>query len=528
MAKSRKSKVTHTHAQHSKLTYARRFACDVLRATRKRKGYVREIFSAERYRAFDEALRSEKDAIQEFSFAEAICVGVTACLGTLDELIDRNLNSPRDIKPRLRDALRISAWEMLFSTREDYAVVHQGVELARHVAPRAAGLANAVLRKMARDAKNFPWGDPQADMAVLARSGGMPLWLTQRFVDAYGIDTTRRMLSALLLPPPIYSVYVPDIDCEKGGDACAADRRLHDLESAEGAARGEEGQDLQLELVLEAAACDAKGQDLQPEPAEEDDLELHSRPSFASDLAAQCVASLVPLDGSVLEIGSGRGTKTALMQVRSLRERGHGADIHALDVHAFKRDILEKRLQDLGLPPVKTYTGDGRRLDEVDGLPPAFDAVFLDAPCSGTGTFRRHPEGRWRLTEKDVKSLVSLQGELLASAAGRVACGGTLLYSTCSVLPEENEEVVRAFLNSEAGAAFTWWVPSDAHLHASGRHVMREGFFGTPPALCTLPVSGEADGHFAAVLVRKRSDGSFNPIPEPSYAVDDSWIVCEF
>ncbi len=525
MAKNRKSKVA--CARRSKLTYARRFACDVLRATRERKGYVREIFDAERGRAFDDASLSEGDAFhREFSFAEAICMGVTACLGTLDELVDRNLNSPRDVKPRLRDALRISAWEMLFSTREDYAVVCQGVELARHVAPKAAGLANAVLRKMAVDAKDFPWGDAETDVAALARSGGMPLWLTRRFADVHGMEATRGMLDAMLAPAPVYLVEVPGVDYEKACDELMAGLRPH------------------APKPFEAAACDAQGQGLQLELVKPDGPDPHALSSFASDAAAQHVAGFVPLYGNVLEIGSGRGTKTALMQMRSLRERGHGADIHALDVHAFKRDVLRKRLQDLGLPPVKTYTGDGRRLDEVDGLPPFFDAVFVDAPCSGTGTFRRHPEGRWRLTEKDVESLVSLQGELLACAAGRVVRGGTLVYSTCSVLPEENERIVRAFLDSEPGASFTQMLLDDNYKTpverpAQGEDARRArkdqdmraiaGLYSWGPShlelpLCcerdcqysqpnwyttrdgsfySLPAEGGSDGHFAAVFVRE-------------------------
>ena len=409
----------------STASFARRFACGVLRATREREGYVREIFDA---RKAELAGRGQAPDARELDFARAICIGVTACLGTLDELIDRNLDSPRDVKPKLRDALRISAWEMLFSRREDYAVVDQGVELARFVAPRAAGLANAVLRKMARDAKGFPWGDVAADMAALSRAGGMPEWLTRRLADAYGLEDARAMLAALLEAAPVYTVSAP-------------------------------------------------------------------RGHIASDLAAQHVAGLVPLSGSVLEVGAGRGTKTALMQLRSLDERGRGADIHALDVHAFKGELLHGRLVGLGLPDVETHVGDGRRLDEVGGLPSLFDAVLVDAPCSGTGTFRRHPEGRWRLAPEDVDSLVSLQGALLASAAGRVACGGTLLYSTCSVLPAENEGVVRAFLVGAAGATFTR-MPLPGDFAEPNWRTTGEGAFQS------LPAAGRSDGHFAAAFTR--------------------------
>ena len=476
--KNSRTKRALSKAARKEATFARRFAWEVLEKVRERDGYVREIFNAERGKAFEKASRSERDVCREFAFAEAVCIGVTACLGTLDELIDRNLNSPRDVKPKLRGALRISAWEMLFAEHADYVVVDQGVELARYAAPRAAGLANAVLRKMARDAKDFPWGDSKTDAATLARSGGMPEWLTRRLVDAYGMEATRDMLDAMLGQAPVYLVDVPG--------------------AGRGTISGElmPGRLLQGRGPLETAACCAEGQSRQLELVKPDGPDPRAVVSFASDAAAQHVAGLVPLAGSVLEVGAGRGTKTALMQMRSLEERGRGADIHALDVHEFKRDVLRKRLQDLGLPPVKTYTGDGRRLDEVDGLPPAFDAVFVDAPCSGTGTFRRHPEGRWRLAPKDVESLVSLQGELLASAAGRVVSGGTLVYSTCSVLPEENEGVVRAFLGSGAGAGFAQVLLDDC-FHEPNWRITRDGSFQS------LPAKGRSDGHFAAVFTRR-------------------------
>ncbi len=465
----------------SKLTFARRFAYDVLRATRERDGYVREIFNAAEAPLYSQGRLPDA---REIEFARAISFGVTSCLGTLDELIDRNLNSPRDVKPKLRDALRISAWEMLFSTREDYAVVDQGVELARHAAPPAAGLANAVLRKMARDAKGFPWGDPETDMAALARSVGMPLWLTQEMMESCG-PVAARMLEAMLWPAPFYSIQAcPDGRFDaRGGEGEGGE----DGEGGEGGAcpdaGGRGGRYVQLSFD--------RPEDGAPPP----------RTEIVSDLAARYVASIVPLEGAVLEVGAGRGTKTALMQLRAASEYGHGADIHALDVHGFKRALLHERLEKLGLPDVKAYVGDGRRLDEVDGLPPLFNAVLVDAPCSGTGTFRRHPEGRWRLSPGDVESLVALQGELLAAASARVAKGGVLVYSTCSVLPQENEEVVRAFLAGETGAGFSQLELSDEGFSQPNWRITREGAFQSTPAM------GCSDGHFAAAFVRGGAGG---------------------
>ena len=91
------------------------------------------------------------------------------------------------------------------------------------------------------------------------------------------------------------------------------------------------------------------------------------------------------------------------------------------------------------------------------GEPVKFDTVFIDAPCSGTGTMRRHPEIPWRLTEKDVTvELPKLQLTMLKEAAARVAAGGELIYATCSVFDEENTQVVEAFLNSPEAPVLAW------------------------------------------------------------------------
>jgi 16S rRNA (cytosine967-C5)-methyltransferase len=120
----------------------------------------------------------------------------------------------------------------------------------------------------------------------------------------------------------------------------------------------------------------------------------------------------------------------------------------------------------------------------------AGDAVLLDAPCTGTGTLRRHPDGRWRVTPDDLEALVRLQDELLAASAELVRPGGLLVYSTCSLEREENELRVEQFLAARSGWALEATNAVDASvLDASGR-------------LCVLPERHGVDGAFAARLRR--------------------------
>lgn len=392
----------------SKATPARLLALKLTREVRNRDAYLRELVSSAR--------ETTRLPPEEFDFAQVLAFGVVMCRGTLDEAVNRSLSSPRDVKPKVRDALRISAYELLFLHKAEHVVVDQGVELVRCVTPRAAGFANAVLHKMARDARDFPWGDVNTDDVAWARSFGMPLWLAQHLADEYGREQATAIMEADLHPAPRY---------------------------------------------------------LRDNPFDP------SNP-FACDLSAQHVADLVPLDGTILEIGAGRGTKTMLLESRAFEALGHTVPIHAVELHEYRARLHAERMQQAGIEDVMSLAGDACALDAIDGILPHYDAVLLDAPCSGTGTMRRHPEIRWNLTPDDVAELAALQRALLDEAARYVIPGGTLVYATCSILGEENQQVVDGFLAAQPQGAWQLGVGSFA----------------------SLPTLDGPDGHFAAVLQR--------------------------
>ena len=408
-----------------KLTPARKAAVQLVREVRERDAYARELIDARR--------GSWRDSQEDFDYMQVLVFGVVMCAGTLDELINRNLNSLKDIKDDVRDALRISAYELIYLHKPDHVVVDQGVEMVRLVARKAAGLANAVLRKMAADAQGFPWGDKDTEHTAFARFYGVQQWFCDSLLMQYGIQATEDMLEAFLAPAPTYMVDNPYLPGAR----------------------------------------------------------------FAADLASQQVASMVPVDGTVLEIGAGRGTKTMLMQRNAYAWYRQPAVIHTVDVHAFKADILRQRMAEQHVPGVYTHVGDATDLDSVQGLPQSFDAVFIDAPCSGTGTLRRHPEIRWSLKKRDVSALAAIQLGMLKSAAGYVVRGGVMVYATCSILRRENDEVVASFLKSAQGKGFEI-VECAPAFEEFDDCVTDAGFFQS------LPAKGGPDGHFAVILKRIR------------------------
>ena len=160
--------------------------------------------------------------------------------------------------------------------------------------------------------------------------------------------------------------------------------------------------------------------------------------------------------------------------------------------------MLAERLQRHGVPGVHILIGDATDFSAIKGAPAegTVDAVLVDAPCSGLGTLRRHPEKRWRVHPADIDSLATLGLKLLSEAARLVRRGGFVVYSTCTLAEMENAGVVRAFLESEDGSAFLVDSVAGGVPEAWQRFVTEEGFFRS------LPLTDGPDGHFAARLVR--------------------------
>lgn len=413
------------------LSPARIAACSIGREVRERDAFVSEVIPG--------VLAQMEGISQEDStFATKIARGVTATLGTLDEFIDRNLNSPDDIQDDVRDALRVSAYELLFLGKADYAAVDQGVELVCSVAPKAGGLANAVLRKMAKSAKAFPFGRPNLSLQVLARSQAFPLWLAKRLMNEMGLEKATTFMRACNADAPVHIA----VNAIKGNE-----EEIVEVFDQAGSL---------LTPVDDVPGCYLVGNARVLAKSEVRAL-FDQGQVLVSDASAQAVAALACPDHDIeayLEIGSGRGTKTILLQSDAVRAFGRTMPMVSVDDHGFKAEILSKRTKAYGIESVRPVKADGRKLSTL--MPEAsFDAVLLDAPCSGLGTLRRHPEIRWRLTESDVTSLAAVELDMLIEAAKMVKPGGMLTYATCTVLREENEQVVERFLKTKLGESFT-------------------------------------------------------------------------
>ncbi len=479
----------------SRVSPARHAAYRALRTIDDRDAFAQDVIAKDIDRS--DIPRSDK------AFATRLVLGVVSTKGSLDIILDRCLKSPKDVKRDVRCALRISIYEIIFLDKQAHAAVDQGVELVGSIAPRAKGLANHVLRKVISMRSAFPFGDPDSSIDALALKEGFPAWLVAYLISVYGKDEARSFMRASNEPAVVYVVINP----LKHG----ASDLVHEA--------AEHGVAMQPVFVygIEVPGC----------------FELADRRSAAdpfilkaieqgriciSDASAQMVAHIVssaavasfrdshPLasdegianEMSFLELCAGRATKTVLLQSDLYRMLGAQIkDFIALDNIPFKIGILEERADRYGI-----HVGDAICADATDLLSvfsdKRFDCVFLDSPCTGLGTLRRHPEIRWRISPESIEGASALDSRLLASAAAVVREGGVLAYATCTITPEENEQAILSFLKSDIGSDFRI-VSIDGIIGDRGHESddAKRGLFFQPPLASHGP-----DSHFCCVLRR--------------------------
>ncbi|HEX6909977.1 MAG TPA: 16S rRNA (cytosine(967)-C(5))-methyltransferase RsmB [Longimicrobium sp.] len=396
---------------------------------------------------------------RERAWTQELVYGTFRLRGRIDHVLNQFARDGVDsLHPEVLDVLRLGAYQLLeMGSVPAYAAVSQSVELVRMAGvPRAAGLVNGILQNMQRRPQ-FSFPDFHHDpVAHLETWGSHPGWLVQRWIARWGREDARALVEADNLRPELYIRPL-------GVTMDEARARLGEAEI------GSEPVDFapdSLRILPPATAAQA----------------LAAVPAVVQDPAAALVVRYadVTRGSTVLDVAAAPGGKALGLAERAAR-------VVAADLSARRmRRVVENA----------DRVGRADRLGAVvaDGRRPPFrpvDAVLLDAPCTGTGTFRRHPDGRWRVTEDDVESLARLQDGLLAAAAGLVKPGGLLVYSTCSLEREENELRVETFLAGRPG----WRLEPPAG-------VLDAALLDEAGQLCVLPQRQGVDGAFAARLRR--------------------------
>ena len=399
-----------------------------------------------------------------------LAYGTTAWQGRLDWTLARLVDRPlARLDPPIRAALRLGLYQLFHLDRVPaHAAVDATVRAARRHAGRSgAGLVNAVLRRAAREGERpLPRGK---DLAVrLAVEWSHPEWLVHRWLDEIGEEAAARRLAAdNEAAPTVLRIDPRETTREEALRALAA--RGLDVAPTTYAPHGIVFRDPLARLGREEGAAQRLGFRLTPQ-------------GEASQLVAELLAAAP--DERVLDACAAPGGKTG---VSAERQCGRGLLV-AADVSLAGLRIARSRA---AATAVLAVVADGTTPPFRDAT---FDAALVDAPCSGLGTLRAHPEIRWRRHPDDLARHGALQATLLARTAACVRPGGRLVYATCTLAHEENEDVVARFLAEHAS-----WRRTDAAAFlppAAAPLVDADG------ALRTAPERDGLDGFFAVRLER--------------------------
>ena len=420
---------------------------------------------------------------RERRFINGLVYGVIRWQGQLDWVLDRFINPRFQLNARHRNILRLGAFQLLhLDGIPAHAAIFETVQLAashprQNKSRKTAGFINAVLRTVQREGATLTYPPLDTNPTEhIAFSLSYPTWLVKRWIETHGVSWTLAFCRASNQIAPL---------------ALRVNTRLTKREEVcqSLAASGIAATDSKVApdgITLEnraITAFDTAGKGTLKDILNREDI-------YVQDESAMLVAHLLSPENAayIVDLCAAPGGKTTHLS----HLMGNAGKIIAADVSAKKIALLEKNCRRLGADNVKTQMLDATKAD-LSFMKTA-DAVLIDAPCSGFGTLRRHPDIRWNKTLKQVHALSERQYSLLKNAAQHIKPGGILVYSTCSIEPIENEVVVQRFLTDFP--MYTVENAKDFLPDILPSVITPQGF------VQTLPHEHGVDGAFAARLRR--------------------------
>ena len=351
------------------------------------------------------------------ALASNICLGVLQNLAYCDHYIDLFSSSPSKIEPKVRDILRCSVYQLLFMDKiPASAAVNEAVMLCKKLGySRAAGFCNAVLRKIAAAADTLPDIPEEGTAKHLSVKFSHPIWLAEYMINAHGYAFTEAFFAA--------DNTVSEITLQVNTLRTRSEELLSDLEAA--------GYNSRMHPWL--PDCIVTSGNVGSMPCFDDGL------FYVQDPAAKCAALAADLRPGmkVLDACAAPGGKSFAAAIAMKNE----GEIVSCDLSEKKIKLIESGAQRLGLDIINAFARDARQ--PVDD---SFDVVISDVPCSGYGVIRKKPDIRYKDPDER-RALPEIQSAILENQSAAVKPGGVLLYSTCTVFREENEDVVTAFLS---------------------------------------------------------------------------------
>lgn len=416
---------------------------------------------------------------QDAGLATELVYGTISRQATLDYWLSKFVSkglSKLDIW--VHQLLRLSAYQMLFLDRiPTHAAVNEAVTIAKRRGHSGiSGMVNGVLRSIDRNREELVLSNIQAatPVATIALRHSYPEWLVERWAASYGTETAEAICAAGN-DQPHASIRVNTV-------LAARDDRLRELLDS--------GIHAEPSAIAPSGIVVSGGGNL----ADTDGFRqgLWSLQDESSMLVAEVVAPKAGM--KVLDCCAAPGGKSAHMA--ELMD-GKGK-VWANDLHAHKRELIVAQTERLKLRNVEAVIGDAATLPERFAAE-SMDAVLLDAPCSGFGVIRRKPEIKWTKTEGDILEIAALQRQLLHHVSGLVRPGGTLVYSTCTMEKEENEQQIETFLQEHPEFSLDASWPEAVLHNLRNAGLIGESFDGQ---LQLLPQHFGSDGFYIARMVK--------------------------
>lgn len=335
----------------------------------------------------------------------------------LSRFLRKKLTSHSD---SLLTVLRMGCFQLLPECNiPHYAAVNETVNLAKKYTPGAEALVNAVLKNIAKQVDQLTFEELRSDpLNFLTQYYSYPIWFVRELLNYWPTGAVEKLLRTGNEPQPLVIRLKHD---QEGIRAYLAELQRRTI-------RFKQGKFLKnfLNIMSDVNPIELPGFD-------------DGTFVMQNEASGVVVELLNPQPGeTVLDLCSAPGGKTTDIAMRM----GVDGSVTAVDVSQERLDLLRSNLERLGIKSVFVVQADGTKF--ASGT---YDKILIDAPCSGTGVFRKYPEARWITTLEDVGRLSHVQVELLANAAKLLAPGGSIVYSTCSVIKAENDNVVERFLN---------------------------------------------------------------------------------
>jgi len=383
------------------------------------------------------------------SFTTELVYGMVKWKLTLDRVIAGYSKIRMEkLSPWILNILRLGAYQLLYMAKvPQSAACNESVKLAGRYGHKAsAGYVNAVLRNIARNGSNLTLPPKEQDPeGYLSVKYSYPKWLTGKYVGLFGAEFTESLLDAGNSTPELT---VRTNTLKVSAAELVGKLKKEDVEAQPGKYAAEA-------VIIRTPVPIAK-----LEAFREGLFQVQDESSMLS------AKVLAPEPGeSVLDACSAPGGKaTHIAQL--MQDKG---TVIARDIHEHKLKLIDDAAARLGIRSIRTELHDAALTDTQHEK--AFDRVLLDAPCTGLGIIRRKPDIKWARETKDIESITALQSKLINTVSRTVKPGGILVYSTCTILPEENEDMVDAFLkeNEEFEAdEIAPYLPAELAVHAKG------------------------------------------------------------